>query len=246
MSTASVTTGKKDRLAALEALLKGRELTGRLNAEAYAWLAPGELPAAALTTLQPLPQDQVLSKAEFTRQLAVALPTLGRQARQRVLEAAAVAAYQAQPEFPSVDLRVCDEADQFKRLTAGLALCWIHDARHYKKLSPVVLHHRKVPDDFRGQYWDLYDPLLTYRQTPTAEDAARLSQRFDDLFAPKTDSADLADRIAKTQAKKEALLRVLKHPEIPWHNNPAELAARQRVRKRDVSFGPRTEDGQQA
>ena len=244
--TAYVTTGKKDRLAALEALLNGRELTCRLNAEAYAWLAPGELSASALTALQQLPQDQVLSKAEFTRQLAVALPTLGRQARQRVLEAAAVAAYQAQQEFPIVDLLVCDDADQFKRLTEGLALCWIHDARHYKKLNPVVLQHRKLLDDFMGEYWDLYDTLLTYRQTPTAEDAVRLSQRFDDLFATKTDYADLDDRIAKTQAKKGALLMVLKHPEIPLHNNPAELAARQRVRKRDVSFGPRTEDGKQA
>jgi len=39
------------------------------------------------------------------------------------------------------------------------------------------------------------------------------------------------------------LLKVLAHPEIPLHNNPAELGARQRVRKRDISFGPRTADG---
>ena len=31
--------------------------------------------------------------------------------------------------------------------------------------------------------------------------------------------------------------------EIPLHNNPAELGARQRVRKRVISFGPRTNDG---
>ena len=36
------------------------------------------------------------------------------------------------------------------------------------------------------------------------------------------------------------------HPEIPLHNNTAELAARQRVRKRDVSFGPRTPNGVKA
>ena len=36
---------------------------------------------------------------------------------------------------------------------------------------------------------------------------------------------------------------VLGHPEIPLHNNPAELGARARVRKRDVSFGPRTREG---
>jgi hypothetical protein len=46
--------------------------------------------------------------------------------------------------------------------------------------------------------------------------------------------------------KLAALLRVLEHPEIRLHNNPAELGARQRVRKRDVSFGPRTAEGAQA
>jgi hypothetical protein len=244
--TAYVTTDKKDRLAVLEALLNGRALTFRLNAEAYTWLAPVGLPASALAALQQLPQDQVLSEAEFTQRLAVALPMLGSQARRRVLEAAAVAAYHAQQEFPIVNLLLCDDADQFKRLTGELALCWIHDARHYKKLNPVVPHHRKLLDDFTGQYWDLYDDLLTYRQAPTTDDATRLSQRFDDLFATKTGYVHLDDRIAKTQAKKDALLMVLKHPEIPLHNNPAELAARRRVRKRDVSFGPRTEEGKTA
>ena len=36
---------------------------------------------------------------------------------------------------------------------------------------------------------------------------------------------------------------MLRHPELPLHNNPAELAARRRVRKRDVSFGPRSPTG---
>ena len=39
---------------------------------------------------------------------------------------------------------------------------------------------------------------------------------------------------------------VLDHPEIPLHNNPAELGARTRVRKRVVSFGTRTEEGTKA
>ena len=56
----------------------------------------------------------------------------------------------------------------------------------------------------------------------------------------------LDERIEKTRFKKASLLLVLDHPEIPLHNNPAELGARQRVRKRDVSFGPRTPDGAKA
>ena len=39
---------------------------------------------------------------------------------------------------------------------------------------------------------------------------------------------------------------VLVHPEIPLHNNPAEQSARVRVRKRDVSFGPCTQEGAKA
>ena len=65
--TAYVTTDKKDRLAVLEALLNGRAVTFRLNAEAYAWLEPVSLPTSALAALPQLPQDQVLSEAEFTQ-----------------------------------------------------------------------------------------------------------------------------------------------------------------------------------
>ena len=66
------------------------------------------------------------------------------------------------------------------------------------------------------------------------------------LFATVTGYRALDERIAKTQLKKASLLMVLEHPEIPLHNNPAELAARQRVRKRDVSFGRHTPDGAKA
>ncbi|NCP87824.1 MAG: hypothetical protein CO094_12905 [Anaerolineae bacterium CG_4_9_14_3_um_filter_57_17] len=78
---------------------------------------------------------------------------------------------------------------------------------------------------------------------------------FDDLFATQTGYEALDERIAKTRAKKTSLLLVLKHPEIPLHNNASELAVRRRVRKRDISFpgtarqgrcGPRTETGRHA
>ena len=39
---------------------------------------------------------------------------------------------------------------------------------------------------------------------------------------------------------------MLKHPELPLHNNGAELAARARVRKRPVSLQTRTPEGTRA
>ena len=78
---------------------------------------------------------------------------------------------------------------------------------------------------------------------------------FDALFGASSGYAELDKRIASTRSNKGSLLLVLKFPELPLHNNPAELGARGRVRKRDVSFpgtarqgrcGPRTEEGKQA
>ncbi len=244
--TVYVTTKKKSRLAVLRAFTNGQALCFRLNEEAYAWLGEVSLPAKVLTKLQQLPQDQSLNEKDFTTLLDKHLSSLGQQQRRHILEATAVAAYHTQQEFPIIDLLICDDAPQFKRLTEKLALCWIHDGRHYKKLNPLVAHHRQLLDDFLERYWNYYDELLIYKQHPTPEEAARLSTAFDDLFSETSGYDALDRRIAKTKAKKTSLLMVLKHPEIPLHNNPAELDARRRARKRDVSFGPRTDDGKKA
>jgi len=42
------------------------------------------------------------------------------------------------------------------------------------------------------------------------------------------------------------LLLVLEHPELPLHNNPAELAARTMVQRRNISYATQTIEGTQA
>ena len=128
-------------------------------------------------------------------------------------------------------------------MTAELALCWIHEGRHYKKLWPEIAAHRALLDDVLTRFWTYYGELRAYREAPTGADRTRLAAAFEDLFATRTGYHALDDRLAKTRAKRDALLQVLAHPEVPLHNNPAELGARRRVRKRDVSFGPRTATG---
>ena len=98
-------------------------------------------------------------------------------------------------------------------------------------------------DTFLGDFWAYYHELQAYRAAPTVEERARLDAAFDTLFARRTGYWHLDERIATTAVKKAALLCVLDHPEVPLHNNPAELGARHRVRKRDVSFGPRSHAG---
>jgi hypothetical protein len=244
--TAYFTTASKDRLTIVDVLRDLRMRTFRINAEAIGFLHVFGLAQRTVRTVQGLPQDQDLSEAEINALLDERLPTLGPQQRARILEAAAVAAYHAQMEFPVVKLLVCDDAHQFNWVTEQLALCWVHEGRHYKKLEPSSAPFRSALAEFTTQFWQYYDQLLAYRQQPSAGEQERLATQFDTLFATVTGYQALDERIAKTQLKKASLLLVLDHPEIPLHNNPAELGARQRVRKRDVSFGPRTPDGAKA
>ena len=128
-------------------------------------------------------------------------------------------------------------------MTVQLALCWVHEYRHYKKLTPRFLAHCQHLSQFAKDFWKLYRDLLAYRDHPSQAEADALRVAFDDLFGQSSGYQQLDERLARTRAKKEALLMVLSHPEILLHNNPAELGARQRVRKRDVSLQARTTEG---
>jgi hypothetical protein len=248
--TAYQTQPSKERLTVLAVLQGGRALRYRLDATAFAYLKAAGVAQKLQRALSALATarapDAEWDEATFRTLLESELPSLGPQQRQRVLEAGALAAYQAQATIPVVDTLVCDDAPQFRGVTDGLSGCWVHDGRHYAKLAPYLPRHRAVLAAFRQRYWEFYRELLGYPQTPTASEAARLEARFDALFATRTGLDVLDDRIGATRRKKPELLAVLRHPELPLHNNPAELGARRRVRKRDVSFGPRTPAGAQA
>ena len=236
----------KERLAVLDVLRNGRARRFRLNEEALTYLEGVALSQAARQTLQSECSETEMDQATFQQRLNTWLPTVGTQARKAIVDAAAVAAYHADTDGPIVQALVCDDAPQFNWLTHDRMLCWVHEGRTYKKLNPVVPLHGQQLDDFLKRFWVYYDQLLAFRQHPSPQESARLAVDFDTLFATRTDYAALDQRVAKTQAKKGSLLLVLKYPELPLHNNPAELAVRQRVRKRDVSFGPRTQDGRRA
>ncbi len=237
------TTPRKDRLAVLDVLRLGAPRAYQVNRYAWAFLVEHGLPAAVLTALRLLPQGVDLDAATFGALLDEHVLRLGPQQRVHVLDAAAIGAYRAQQDVPVVEILVCDDAPQFKGVTAEVALCWVHAGRHFKKLTPIFAVHRTLVETFLADFWAYYHDLQAYHAAPTAAEKARLDAAFDTLFARRTGYWHLDERIATTAAKKEALLCVLDHPDVPLHNNPAELGARHRVRKRDVSFGPRSHAG---
>jgi len=246
LSTAYFTTAAKDRLTIIDVLTNHRPRRFLVNAEALGFMEACGLSAVRRQQVEQLPSGTIVDEATMQALLETYLPGLGPQQRKWILDATAVAAYHADVEFPVVRLLVCDDAPQFTLVTEELALCWVHEGRHYKKLMPSIPYHQALLEAFVQRFWTYYDQLLAYREQPTPEEATRLAGEFETLFTTVTGYQALDERITKTRAKKNCLLMVLVHPEIPLHNNPAELGARARVRKRDVSFGPRTHEGARA
>lgn len=246
LATVAHTRPGKDRLSTLDSLRNNRPRSFLWNPDAEAILRQRGLSAGVRRNLAHLPRDTVLDEPTLTHLLDTHVANAGRIQRQWIVEALALAAYRAATDEPVVQLLLSDDAPQLAGICATQALCWVHDGRHYKKLRPCVAVHQDALRAFLTDYWAYYRELRSYQDAPTPTEQDRLETRFATRFATVTGYDALDDRIAKTRANRTELLQVLTHPELPLHNNAAELGCRARVRKRDVSFGPRTDAGVRA
>ena len=165
--TAYFTTERKDRLTVMDVLRNQRERVFRFNDEAVALLRQFGVSERTVGALGNLPWEQELSETELEGWLDRQMPRLGATARNHIVEAGAIAAYHAEVGHPVVRLLVCDDAKQFKRVTEELGLCWIHDGRHYKDLTPWLVYHRQRLDAFQTKYW-----IITGNCWPTGNSPA--------------------------------------------------------------------------
>lgn len=136
---------------------------------------------------------------------------------------------------------VSDDAGQFNVLLH--ALCWIHANRAIDKIIPFTEPAKKDLDAVKDQIWRLYEGLKAYKTNPNAADKSRLNARFDEIFTQTTACAMLNLALTRIYNNKSELLLVLDRPDIPLHNNSAENAIREYVKKRKISGGTRSETG---
>jgi len=236
-------TPNKDRLSVIDILSQQEELPYLINPYTINFLQERKLKASILSSLNPFLQMATMTREKFEQELNRLIPNLKERHKTMILEAAAITAYQENHTSPTIQCLVCDDAKEFYYITSLRALCWIHEERHYKKLTPFLPHHQKLVDDFRSRIWEYYNELTEYKKSPTEAEKIRLSNLFDEIFSTKTGYDGLDNRIELTKKKKDSLLVVLDHPDTPLHNNPAELALRMYVIKRKISFGTRSKDG---
>ncbi|MDZ7581909.1 MAG: transposase [Deltaproteobacteria bacterium] len=136
---------------------------------------------------------------------------------------------------------VSDDAGQFNVMLHGL--CWIHANRAIDKIIPFTDQAQKDLETVKDQLWQLYEGLKAYKQNPKSKDKKRLDDMFDDIFMQTTSSAVLNLVLKRIYNNKSELLLVLERPDIPLHNNGAENAIREYVKKRKISGGTRSDTG---
>jgi len=134
-----------------------------------------------------------------------------------------------------------DDAGQFNVLLH--ALCWIHAHRAIDKIIPFSDQAEKDLDNVKDQIWRLYKGLKAYKRNPKPAHKRRLEAMFDKVFTQTTASASLNLALKRIYNNKSELLLVLERPDIPLHNNGAENAIREYVKKRKISGGTRSDAG---
>jgi len=238
----------KSRLDILAAL-QGQTREGILlqyNQRAIDFFGHYEIPPKdRLDIEQVFRQKAIMGIKEFDLTATALLPKLKQKATSYkwIVGSLAFGYFFEQASYPAPKVLMSDDAREYVLLALYRMLCWIHDARYYNKLAPLIDCHRKVLEDFKERYWGFYDLLKQYKQNPTEGSKLAIECKFDGIFTPDTSYFDLNKEIQRTLSNKKHLLTVLDRPFVPLHNNASELAARRQVRKRDICLHTMTETG---
>jgi hypothetical protein len=244
--TAFFTEKKKDRRTIVDVLRLKKPRNYLINPETLELLEKWSLPDKRISELTVYQKKDTYTEEAFEKIMKALYPDKDKLTnyQNRIWEAAYIAAYHMEEDC--VLALVSDDAPQFQYVTPFQVLCWIHEGRHYKKLMPIIPYHRMELEWFSNQFWLFYRQLLDYQDSPSPDRVKEIENEFDTLCQFKATYSELKDRMEKTFSNKEQLLYVLKNPYVPLHNNISELAARNKVRDRDVRFHTMSEEGTMA
>lgn len=134
-----------------------------------------------------------------------------------------------------------DDASHFDILEH--ALCWIHEERHLKAITPWNEQNQKETELVLDRFWNLYQKLKAYQKEPEQGKRKYIEEEFDSLFKTETMSDVFNRALSLIYNKKKELLKVLDRSEIPIHNNGSEQEIREYVKRRKISRGTRSEAG---
>jgi hypothetical protein len=233
-------TDSKSRLNFLE-ILRRPYADYVINETAVAYWQRQKLPKAVMDQLGTGPEtfaDPAAWQSRL-RELGITQPRHTRIASEGALLGSLIA-HGVSPELTILS----DGAGQYDVLVH--AACWIHAERPLARLIPYSENHRSAIEAVRGQIWELYQELKSYRKQPEPLQRPDLEARFDALCGQRTGFPSIDGVLKGMSAHRAALLRVLERPAVPLHTNLSEGHLRDYVKKRKISGSTRSELGRQA
>ncbi len=114
-------------------------------------------------------------------------------------------------------------------------LCWIHEDRHYLKLSPRTKFYREKLQTVIAQLLEFYRMSKAYGRNPTADGKKKLRSMFNSITKQKTGYDALDHQLMLTRRKRDRLHLFLDYPFLPIHNNQCEQDVRDVVMIRNIS-----------
>jgi hypothetical protein len=200
----------------------------------------GEEADAELVGLSNELRTQGLDAVKMDRFLARAMPAAGADTLRQIREATAGQWLRSILAFLPL-VMLADGGTNYHGILAFLQLCWIH------MLRPFSLTESADSERVLNEGWLLYRRLCAWRDARDPLEAAAIGAEFDRVFdSQRCTDESVRHQVSLTRTHKDDLLTLLRHPYTPAENNGQERAAKARVRKRDISFGPRSARGLRA
>lgn len=231
-------TGSKSRINFLQ-LLRAGHSDYLISTDAIAYMSTNKLPSQPLNAI--IANKGTMFANESQWQAFLADNGIKTKRHQKIATEGVMIGSIIEHGISKNLVIVSDDAGQFNILSH--ALCWVHAERLIQKITPFSDEARQELETIRDKIWHFYKELKEYKQNPNDNDKKRLQIFFDQIFTTQTHSAMLNEALKRINKNKSELLLVLNRPDIPLHNNSAENAIRDYVKKRKISGSTRSDSG---
>lgn len=197
--------------------------------------------------LSKLKSEQIYTRKELEELLGHSpFSSLCKQHQDLIRTGLAIGALQSKSAGPPIHFLISDDAPNFVSLTKNHQLCWVHEIRKYKLCEVFRRIESETLEKLVQEWRKFYGLLLRFRDTQTRELRLKVRSEFKRICSIKTLVRPLDEQLKRTWENREGLLLFLKFPQVPLHNNQAELDIRERVIKRKISLQNRSLEGMRA
>jgi uncharacterized small protein (DUF1192 family) len=243
----SFTTGfEKNRWLSVGALLGGTQ-GFLINRDTVSFIAKKLKKPKITNYLSKLEGDQIYSRADLEKLLEDKIfQGINKKQLDIVRTACAVGALRSRAIGSPVKFIISDDAPNFVGLVENHQLCWVHEIRKYKLCEVFKRIESDTLENLINQWRAFYKLMKRFKNSQTRDLRIKVRAEFDRICSIKTLVKPLDEQLARTKANKKELLLFLKYPQLPLHNNMAEVDIRERVIKRKISMQNRSLEGMKA